>query len=163
MTRKSRFLLFIICVWVWTDSASAQILTYGVWGADFGRIAINDCSDSARLAQELSAAVDSLAHKRGILLDLSGLSDGQQMFGAQFFALLSTAFSDYTKPTVALISRKMSWNTLLGEWVKSRYWTRVVENGSQRKAEARLKTLYGRYLKEGQERMDWLTKKGTPK
>lgn len=163
VTRKTQFLLLILCGCLWTNSASAQFLTYEAWGADFGRIVMVIWTDSANSSLELNAAVDSLAHKRGILLDVSSLSDAQQQFGAEFTAALDSAFAEYTKPTVVLVAHKMSWNTPLGEWVKARYWTRVVENGSQRKAEARLKTLYGRYLKDGQERMDRLMEQGTTK
>lgn len=154
--RNQRFLLFIICGWLWTNSASAQQVAFIAWGGDFGRITLAQVTDTATLNAELAVAVKGLAAKRGIILDLSGLAMPEQLYDARLTSAIQLAFAEFTKPTVVLIEQKVDWETPLGVWAKERYWTRFESSGSLEKAQSKLKSLNGRHMKEGQDRMDWL-------
>ena len=154
--RNRRFLLFMICGWLWTNSANAQQVAFIAWGGDFGRITLERVTDTATLNAEMAVAVKGLAAKRGIVLDLSGLAAPEKLYDERLASAIQLAFAEFTKPTVVLIAQKINWETLLGVWAKERYWTRFESSGKLEKAQSKLKTLNGRHMKEGQDRMDWL-------
>jgi hypothetical protein len=146
-----------MCAWLLTSTANAQqYVNFTSVEADYGQIAIAPHPDTAKIDRELADAVDSLKMKDGILLDLRRVSSTGQIFTHYLANAVRAAFNDYTKPTVVLISGNIKWESPIGIWVKEREWTKFESSGELKKAEVKLKTLHGRYLKEGQERMDWL-------
>ncbi|MBK8127650.1 MAG: hypothetical protein IPK53_01555 [bacterium] len=66
------------------------------------------------------------------------------------------AFEKYSKPTVVLFGGAVNWESDLGKWAKEREWTRFESSGELKEAEAKLETLRGRHMREGQERMDYM-------
>lgn len=144
--------LWIMCVWLWTNPVQAQRLVVTEWGGDFATIAAGDTVD---FRKEFGLAMDSLMRTDGIILDLRFLPP-EQVWSMAIWQTLQQEMTDYTKPFVLLIAFEPQKEQPLTYWMKERYWSRFEPSGIMGKAEAKLRTLYGRHLKEGQERMDWL-------
>lgn len=156
MRRITGILLWTACAWLWTSIAFGQHVAFTSTGADYGQITIAPHADSVKIDQQLKVAVDSLKNKAGLLLDFRRVNSSGQMYTPALAKAVNFAFAEYTKPTVVLFGGSVDWESDLGKWAKEREWTRFESSGELKKAEAKLKTLHGRYLREGQERMDWL-------
>lgn len=123
-------------------------------GGDFGTISVAEV-DTGHFPLELKDAVDSLRNVDGIVLDLNKV-DSFWLWSGTMWKSVKPAFDDYTKPLVILINEKIRTDYPLYYWTKPREWTRFEPSGSHEQAETKLKVLRGRYMKEGQARMDWL-------
>lgn len=151
---RTQIILLATCVWLWIVPAHAQTVLFEKWGADYGTISVA-VVDTGNFPRELKAAVDSLRRQDGILLDLRKV-ESFWLWSGTMWKSVKPAFDDYTKPVVILISEKIRDDYPLYHWAKPRTWTRFESSGSKEKAEIKLKTLNGRYTKEGQARMEWL-------
>lgn len=145
-------LLWIMCVWLWTNTAHAQPTQFSIWGGDYGLIAVYD---TVGFPKYLKRAADSLAHTDGIILDLRQLPV-DKIWSMSIWQSLQKELEDYTKPFVIVTGEKIRQDVPLYHWMKERYWSRFESTGSLSKAEVKIRTLHGRHLREGQERMDWL-------
>jgi len=156
MKRLSNIILWTICVSLWTSAFAAQTVAWSSTGAETGQITIAPYADSIKIDKELKAAVDSLAKKSGIILDLRRVSSSGQVYSDGLAAAINSAFAGYAKPTVVLFGGTVNWESGLGKWAKDREWTRFESSGELKQAEAKLDNLRGRHLREGQERMDYM-------
>jgi len=156
MKRFSNIILWTICVSLWTSAFAAQTVAWSSTGEETGQITIAPHADSIKIDKELKSAVDSLSAKSGIILDLRRVSASGQIYSEPLAAAINSAFAGYTKPTVVLFGGTVNWESSLGKWAKEREWTRFESSGELKQAEAKLTTLRGRHLREGQERMNYL-------
>ncbi|MCB9357451.1 MAG: hypothetical protein H6505_02670 [Calditrichaeota bacterium] len=154
--KTKQLLLFIICAWLWTNAAGADLVSYTTINGDFGYVTVTEVGDSLSLEQELVTAFDSLHQKQGILLDLRHLGTEKETYDSSLSHALARAYDSFNKPLVVLIAVPLNWQTSLGAWMKEKEWARFESSGEQDKAEAKLRTLSGRRIREGQQRMDWL-------
>lgn len=152
--KKSALVLWIICVSLWTTAASAQVVTFNKWGADFGTIVVGSI-DTLNFPRQFKASVDSLRKQDGIVLDMRQLTV-QDLWSGTVWKTLKPALDDYTKPTVLLMRGEIRKDYPLTHWMQERHWSRFEPSGELNQAEAKLRTLSGRLQREGQERMDWL-------
>lgn len=150
--------LLISCVWLWTTAVQAQQISYTGLSGDLAKITVNEIGDSVGLEKEMRAAFDSLADKAGIMIDLRRMETEQKAYNQGLAAAIAKAYEGYGKPMVVLIAVRLRWETDLGVWMKDKEWVRFESSNDHEKAEAKLKILVGRHMKEGQERMDWLMK-----
>ncbi len=151
---KTNLLLTLCCVLLWTVSATAQTVISTTWEKSFGTISVAEV-DTGDFPKELKAAVNELREQDGILLDLRKVTD-EWLWSGTMWKAVKPAFDDYTKPLVILISGEIRRDYPLYHWAKPREWTRFESGGSHEEAVAKLRTLRGRHMKEGQARMDWL-------
>ena len=144
---------------MWTTSAHAQPTQLKVWEEHFGRIAVYD---TIAFPKFLKYAADSLAKMDGIILDLRELPN-DKIWSIAIWSNLQKQFDDYKKPFVICLGEKIREDQPLWFWMKEREWSRFEPSGSLGKAEAKIKTLHGRLMKEGTERMEWLMQQNKTK
>lgn len=159
MRKICRIFLWITCLWLWTNATAAQPTEFLKWGGDYGLIAVYD---TVGFPKYMKVAADSLARTDGIILDLRQLPK-DKIWSMSIWTSLQKELEDYTKPFVILMGEEIHQDQPLYHWMKERYWSRFEPSGSLGKAEAKIRTLYSRHLKEGQERMDWLMQQGKTK
>lgn len=159
MLKSRSIFLWIICAWMWTTTAHAQPTQIKVWEEHFGRIAVYD---TVAFPKFLKHAADSLAKMDGIILDLRELPK-DKIWSMSIWTSLQREFEDYTKPFVICLGEKIREDQPLWFWMKEREWSRFEPSGSLSKAEAKVKTLHGRFMKDGTERMEWLMQQNKTK